>query len=180
MTARVLNLGWGMTVHVPKRILIPVDFSPQSRRALEYGFVLARQFNAEVHVLHAWRPTPMPPIYWGQIPDLDRFERSRAGESMKEYLSALEDGGIEVLGRIENGSPEEAILRVATDGEFDLIVMGTHGRTGISRLLHRHVAERVVRSAPCPVVTIRVPDDELAVELETIQPVSEPEDIARA
>jgi nucleotide-binding universal stress UspA family protein len=145
-----------MDLHEPKRILVPVDFSPRSHAAVEYALVLARHFAAEVHLLYAVRE----PVALGveEPVVLSDFARSAGGREMKRYLGEVEASGLAVRGRLETGETADAIVRVAAEEKFDLIIMGTHGRTGLSHWVHGSVAERVVRVAGCPVLTIRVPD----------------------
>jgi nucleotide-binding universal stress UspA family protein len=145
-----------MDLHEPKKILVPVDFSPRARAAVEYALVLARHFEADVHLLYAVKePVAVgvdePVVLW-------EFAHTRAGREMKRYLQEIEDVGVVVRGRLESGDTAEAILRVAAEERFDLIVMGTHGRTGLAHWVHGSIAEKVVRVAGCPVLTIRVPD----------------------
>jgi nucleotide-binding universal stress UspA family protein len=145
------------------RILVPVDFSPCSRAALDYGAFLGARFGAAIDVLHVWQP---PRSIWEPLYPMDvaqhrlvRFESTDAGQQMKEFLAHLEgQGNLKVRGRLESGDPYETILGVAIDEAYDLIVMGTHGRTGMSHLLLGSLAEAVVRRAPCPVLTIHRAD----------------------
>jgi len=146
------------------QILVPVDFSPPSRAALDYVAFLAQQFGSRVDVLHVWQP---PHIMWTPdspfLPDgqLALFERSAAGQAMKELLAQLEEEtGIRCRGRLESGDPVTAILQVAEEEHYDLIVMGTRGRTGMSHLLLRSKASSVVRRASCPVLTVHAPEAE--------------------
>jgi nucleotide-binding universal stress UspA family protein len=140
------------------RILVPVDFSPCSRAALDYAAFLGERFGAAIDVLHVWATYPVawdPPslIAAGYTPLVD-FERSDAGRQMKAFLGHLEHRiRSPVRGRLDRGAPVDRILAAAAEG-YDLVVMGTHGRTGVAHLLFGSVAEAVVRRAPCPVVTI--------------------------
>ncbi len=145
------------------RVLVPVDFSPSSRAAFEYGTFLSGRLGADVTVLHVWEP----PGYIG--PDtlallpvasgLPGWDRTRA-EVLREvelFLGPSSTRPKDLRVRVEAGEPSDAILLAAKEGGADLIVMGTHGRTGLSRLLIGSVAEAVLRRATCPVLTIRVP-----------------------
>jgi nucleotide-binding universal stress UspA family protein len=145
-----------------ERILVPVDFGPPSRAALEQAAYLARRLGARIDVLHVWQPLPPtwtpigPPLVLDD--PLPMFERSKAGQAMKELLSQLEwEFGLDCRGRLESGNPSSCILRVAEEEGYDLIVMGTHGRTGMSHLLLGSISSTVVRKAPCPVLTVRAP-----------------------
>jgi len=135
-----------------RRILVPVDFSPCSREALEYAAELGERLGASVDLLHVWAG-----IYHRSMEGepLMLFAHSELAKEMETLLEGLEQRGIDARGRLEVGSPREAIIRAATDGKYDLIIMGTHGRTGLAHLFLGSVAESVFRHAPCPVLTIR-------------------------
>jgi nucleotide-binding universal stress UspA family protein len=145
------------------RVLVPIDFSPSSRAALEYGTFLATRLGAEVTVLHVWEPPgyvgpdalALLPLAAGQA----GWDQTRA-EVLREvelFLGPASARPRELSVRVEAGEPSDAILVAAKEVGADLIVMGTHGRTGLSRLLIGSVAEAVLRRATCPVLTIRVP-----------------------
>lgn len=152
-------------MNVPRKILIPVDFSPSSLAALDYAVELAGRIGASWELLHVWEP---PPVYG---PDgfvggaaaayvaLEDQSRREAGKRMEELVERLRlSGHTAIKARIERGVPPFVILDVVKSSNFDLVVMGTHGRTGISRLLAGSVAEKVVRLCPVPVLTVRHPD----------------------
>ena len=145
------------------RVLVPIDFSPSSRAALEYATFLVAKFGAALEVLHVWEPPgyvgpdalALLPVAAGQ----PGWERTR-DEVMREvelFLRKIGPRPGNATVRVEAGEPSDAILSAAKDGGADLIVMGTHGRTGLSRLLIGSVAEAVLRRATCPVLTTRVP-----------------------
>jgi nucleotide-binding universal stress UspA family protein len=147
------------------RILVPTDFSPSARAALEYAAFLASRFGASLDVLHVSEP----PGYVGPdtlafLPHAGERPRGPAPDEVKQavegILARLADRPGQVEVRVESGEPGDAILRAAREGGADLVVMGTHGRTGLSRLLLGSVAEAVLRRASCPVLTIRVPSKE--------------------
>jgi nucleotide-binding universal stress UspA family protein len=146
----------------PKRILVATDFSAASRAALEHAGQLAERFGSTIDVLHAWEephslgPDDGFPIHGPVYQTLEQFARERAGQAMDQFLNSLEPrGAFRVRGRIEMGDPAETILRVAAEDAYDLVVMGTHGWTGLKRLLLGSVARKVVGKATCPVLTIR-------------------------
>jgi len=131
-----------------RTILHPTDFSEQSGFAFRLACSLARDYHARLILLHTFTPAPL--IYGeGFVPP----DPQSIKEDLRAQLEALpaEDSGIRVERRLEEGSPAPEILCVAQEANADLIVMGTHGRTGLSRLLMGSVAERVVRRALCPV-----------------------------
>lgn len=147
------------------RILAPVDFSAGSNAALSYALFFADRFGAEVHVLHVWevpqtlRPDLMVWLEGAEHQPLEIILGEQAQREMSEFLNTLEP---EVRGRIkprtEQGNTVKTILHVAEHEHFDLLVLGTHGRTGLLHVLMGSVAERVVRQARCPVLTVRSPE----------------------
>ena len=143
------------------KILVPVDFSECSRAALCYAVFFGNRLNATaIDVLHVWKPPAFldPDLKLhtpeGRMETLAEFVKSQAGQSMKAFLAEVEKGGsYEVHGRLEAGEPRLAILEVAAQEGYDLIVMGARGETGHVEL--GSTAEKIVRNATCPVVTIR-------------------------
>lgn len=151
-------------MQTPKKILVAVDFSKPSEAALEYALGLGRPFDSTVEVLHVWEPPPyMGPdvlVLGGSDMRLSITDYTRriAGQDMERLLDGLLRRGIlGVKGRIERGHPADVICDFARTHGFDLVVLGTHGRTGISRLMAGSVAEKVLRSCPCPVLVVRAP-----------------------
>lgn len=142
------------------RILVPVDFSSHSDRALRYAARLAAQTGASVELLHVV-DNPVASGAWTSevyVPDLPQMLDTLLGEANKRLTtlkSVAATEGIAVETRVLTGQPAHTIVEHAGAGAFDLIVMGTHGRTGFSHLFVGSVAERVVRRAPCPVLTVR-------------------------
>ena len=144
-----------------KRILVPVDFSPASLKALDYAADFAQPLGAGLSVLFV-----IEPIYYA-VPDLagaaagtavGLLEEQRAsGKRQLERLQArYAKRRIKLRTVMQTGTPYQTIVDAAQSLKAHLIVMSTHGRTGVSHLLLGSVAERVVRSATCPVLTIRV------------------------
>lgn len=139
-----------------KKILLPVDFSTCSNDALPRAAALARDQGATLLIMHVQEP-PMAygggGMYYGAVdPDL---------ESLQAMLEEIvpDDPEIPVEYRMEMGEPADAIVRVAQEEEVDIIVMGTHGRTGLKHLLLGSIAEAIVRRAPCPVMTVKHPPE---------------------
>lgn len=142
------------------KILVPVDFSPHSDRAVRYATMLAQRFGAKLGLLHvvedpfvtgAWSAE----VYVPNVPELLNSVISGAEGRLailKESAAAL---AVTADAVVITGRPAHTIVDHATDGGFDLIVMGTHGRTGLSHVVMGSVAERVVQKAHCPVLTIR-------------------------
>lgn len=146
----------------PKRILVATDFSPGASAALDHAVDLAERFGATVVALHVWPPPTVLraddalSLAGQPYQQLAELASRRASAEMDEFLAPLaEREGVWFRRQVAMGDPAETIVEVATDGEFDLIVMGTHGRTGLKRMILGSVAEAVCRHAPCPVLTIR-------------------------
>jgi nucleotide-binding universal stress UspA family protein len=140
-------------------ILAPTDFSAHSEKALRYACGLAERLGSELHLLHVLSeiipagPDPllmpvMPPEYYKENED-------RAKETLGRLLNPSWGSPHSLVTAVQWGSPVEAIVSYACDHRVDLIVIATHGRTGLSHVLLGSVAERIVREAPCPVLTIR-------------------------
>ena len=142
-----------------RRILVPVDFSKHSERAVHVAAELARRYEGSLDLVHVYDPIayPLPDGYVmftrQQLDELvAEFDRQLA--AMKQLASA--DGVSRVHTHLRQGSCAADICEFAGKGAFDLIVMGTHGRSGLSHLIMGSVAERVLRTAPCPVLTVKV------------------------
>lgn len=152
------------------RILVPVDFTPPSDAAVEEALFLAKRFEATVDLMHVWRADPLPED--DSTDSLRSFARSDVGHEMKKYLERAEREGVIAHGRLSYGDPEELILEWADD--YDLIVMGTRGRSGVSHVLRPSVAEHVVRRANVPVLTIHSPMGEVTAGETLEEPMSAP------
>ncbi len=137
-----------------RTILHPTDFSEYSMNACRLACALARDYGARLIILHVAHETSI--IYGEMIvpPDADLHL-----EQARDRLLQLDvpDAGISVQRQIEDGDPVIEILRVTDEIQADLIVMGTHGRRGLKRILMGSVAEGVMRKARCPVLTVRTP-----------------------
>ena len=145
-----------------RHILAPVDFSDYSKRAVDMAIFLAKTFGAKLSLLHVIEPPPYPiegyagsSIAASLLDDLER----KATEDLTQLLPDGQSAGVEVAYQVVIGSPSRQIIETAEAAQIDLIVMATAGRTGFSRLVMGSVAERVVRTAPCPVLTMRPQDD---------------------
>jgi nucleotide-binding universal stress UspA family protein len=141
------------------RILVPMDFSPHAERAFRYATTLAQRFGATLGLLHvvedpfvsgAWSPEVYVPNIVELLDGLIASAEQRLA-AFKQSASAL---GLTAGTVVITGRPAHDIVEYAKEGGFDLIVMGTHGRTGLSHAVMGSVAERVVRKAPCPVLTV--------------------------
>jgi nucleotide-binding universal stress UspA family protein len=136
-----------------KTILHPTDFSPQAEYAFRLASALARDYNARLIIMHV---KMVPAVAYGEFAALPP-DAEESVESLKERLTQLKPRGCAVEYVLTEGVPAEEIVNVAGDKHCDLILMGTHGRTGLGRLLMGSVAELVVRKAPCPVLTVKTP-----------------------
>ena len=144
---------------IPKTIVVPIDFGPLCTRALRYASELATPAGATVHVLHVVDELAARFL---DLPDYTQLGRLQTTleRSARDQIDRLVADENEIRGRtvgavVTSRSAAEAIVSYARDVHADLIVMGTHGRNAVGRLLLGSVAERVVRTAPCPVLTIR-------------------------
>ena len=141
-----------------RKILVPIDFSAYSADATAWAADLARRYDASVTLVHVYQPVSMalPEGYVlmsaNALADL-LTELDAALAQARKDLEATERVVAETM--LLQGVPFAEIVQFARDGHYDLIVMGTHGRTGFKHALLGSVAEKVVRKAPCPVLTIR-------------------------
>lgn len=146
---------------VIKQILCPVDFSATADLASRYAVALAEANGAIVTLLHVVAPVIAALPGETVLPDLAQANIDELAEACRERLAKtvgdLAVSGVTLQYRVVSGVPFVEIIRVAREMVSDLIVMGSHGRTGLGHLLIGSVAERVVRKAPCPVLTVRDP-----------------------
>lgn len=141
-----------------KRILAPVDFSEVSQQSLDAAASLASQLGASVVILHAVEPVYFAGTMFGpeiNVPHLVEEQRRAAKSAMETMLARMKKKEVPAIGLVETGIPQDVVLKVAADKKCDMIVMGTHGRSGVTHLLLGSVAEKIVRSATCPVLTVR-------------------------
>ena len=147
-----------------ERILVPVDYSTCSRAALRTAVELAQKFNAALDVVHVWdRPSYVTDVVMTTTEpvsgkSLIRMIQENAQRDLDEFLQTSElPSGTSVAGRLLSGDPASALLHELRGRAHDLVVVGTHGRTGLSHVLLGSVAEKLVRLSPVPVLT--VPDE---------------------
>ncbi|MEO8482473.1 MAG: universal stress protein [Acidobacteriota bacterium] len=149
-------------IHI-KNILVATDFSAPSEAALLYGRNFARQSSATLHLLHvvddvASRVMPMT----GAMPNVGQMQVELDEAARKDVEALLgEDDRRELNARavlLTSAAPAQSIVAYARDAAIDLIIIGTHGRTGLANLFLGSVAQHVVRMAPCPVLTVRRPE----------------------
>ena len=149
-----------------KHILVPIDFSQQSERATDYGLTLARQFDATLHLLHVIEdPVVYLPMYESYpVPTRQQFE-TYADERLENWIPESLCQGVKIETAWRHGRPDVEIVDYASDSAVDLIVIGTHGRGMAAHLLLGSVAEKVVRKAACPVLTVHATGHQFAPSL---------------
>lgn len=140
-----------------RRILVPTDFSPPSEEAARYAATVAKQFKARLILLHVNEAYPYSTTDSLVLVDHTRALQKIARGLLSGLRDQLEAQGLSVTAHLVVGNPYSEIIRRAKRDAVDLIVIGTHGRTGVEHLLLGSVAERIVRLAPCPVLTIQAP-----------------------
>lgn len=153
-----------------KKILCPIDFSEGSRQAMQFAILLAKEANAELVLFHSWF---VPPVaYSMEVPFPAYVVQDVADEAQKGLDDAVGEAtraGAKVSGVLSTGLPWSEIVSQLEKTGFDLCVIGTHGRTGLSRVLLGSVAEKVVRHAPCSVLCVR-PDSEVGAFKHALVP----------
>ncbi|HZT97099.1 MAG TPA: universal stress protein [Chloroflexota bacterium] len=153
-----------------RTILHPTDFSEYSGYAFQLACDLARDYDARLIVLHVAAP---PVVVYGEgvLPPEPKDYKERLRERLQQVV--IQDPKIPIEHRLIEGDAAREILRLAGEAKCNLIVMGTHGRTGLGRLLMGSVAEQVVRKAPCPVLTVKIPQRQLSPGEEAIPTMAE-------
>jgi len=147
-----------------KRVLVATDFSEPSAVALDYGRHFARTFNAELHILHVVENVLTrfaADAYPMVIPDLQRDVEEAGEKRLAAELTADDRKTLKLVPVVRaSAAPAAAIVDYAKEVGVDLIILGTHGRGAVAHLLVGSVAERVVRTASCPVLSVRHPERE--------------------
>ena len=139
------------------RILVPTDFSDDAEAALEYALGLAQTFGASVHLLHVV-DDPFAAGVWSSglyAAEIAGLQATLVRDAEQRLQRTVPPTTVGVTSEVRIGHPPRQIVDVARERGIDLIVMGTHGRTGLAHIVMGSVAERVVRLAPCPVLTLR-------------------------
>ena len=143
-----------------KQIIAPTDFSEHSLRGLDYAVEIAKKFSSQLKIVYVIEPIlQAADVAWGTV-DFDKLNKAHqdsAEKQLKELVRERVPEGLPVETTIMFGKPFVEIVQLARADNADLIVMATHGRGAISHLLLGSTAEKVVRKAPCPVLTVKHP-----------------------
>jgi len=143
-----------------RKILVPVDFSAYSRNALKYAFSFAKKIEAKIYSVYVVEPLVFPADFsMGQIsiPSMNVDTTERAKDELETFVNNILGKDILVKTIIKTGKPFVEINETASELDIDLIIIASHGHTGVEHLFFGGTAEKVVRKAPCPVLTLREP-----------------------
>jgi nucleotide-binding universal stress UspA family protein len=150
-----------------KKVLVPIDFSDTSDVALRYGKALAAAFGSSLHVIHVVHEPYAQPwaveAYGFSMASIQEDWIKEANAKLEGVLTADDRRSLKATAITILGHPVSEILRFATDERIELIVMGTHGRGPLGHMVMGSVAERVVRHAPCPVLTVHEAEREFVL-----------------
>ena len=140
-----------------QKILVPVDFSSHARRALDQAIVFAKAFGAELHLLHCYQFLPeILELYGVEKPkSFERDVTEAAAKRMEEWCEAVREQGVAVQSHMAANLPAQEAIELAGRIDAGMIAMGTKGLTGLKHVLLGSVAERTIRTAPCPVLTVK-------------------------
>ena len=142
------------------KVLVPIDFSDYSKSALRYAVNFAKSFNAEIILIYVVEPVIYPPDFsMGQIamPSINTEWDDRAKDELQKLAKSEIIGAVKVKTIIKTGKPFVEIIETAKEENVDFIIIATHGHSGVEHILFGSTAEKVVRKAPCPVLTLREP-----------------------
>jgi nucleotide-binding universal stress UspA family protein len=146
----------------PSRILVPVDLTEGSLALIDYALQLAKPFNAALEIIHAWEPPQyVAPDLLVAAPgwnsqSLEKVAVDAATRELNELVAKVKNPPVPITHRVVVGEAGSTVLRMAEEGKHDLIIMGTHGRRGLPRLLMGSVAQKIVARAHCPVLTVHL------------------------
>jgi nucleotide-binding universal stress UspA family protein len=151
-----------------KRILFATDFSDNSKYALTFAISFAQKYDAMLYILHVIQQPSYPLGMYAEISfdAMDKFSQS-ISDAVEKEMQTLKEKDLKGYPKYEcmivHGTPFLEILRTAKEKNVELIVVGTHGRTGLDHVLFGSTAEKVVRRAPCPVLSVRLPGKEFKI-----------------
>lgn len=143
-----------------KKILVPIDFSDYSKKALQYTVKFAKSFSAELYLVYVIEPMVYPAdLSMGQmvIPQSEVNLSEKANNELAELATNAIGESLKYNILIKTGKPFMEVIETASEVDADLIIIATHGHTGVEHLLFGSTSEKVVRKAPCPVLTLREP-----------------------
>ncbi len=143
----------GMSVY--SKLLAPLDGSELAERALPHAKTLAKQFDSKVSLLRVVMPSPALMEIEPVAIDIQRAQITEAEEYLRRIRDSLEAESLDVQAEVAVGMPAETIIDYAAEHDMRLIIMHTHGRSGLSRWVYGSVADRVLRGAKCPVLLVR-------------------------
>jgi universal stress protein A len=149
------------------RILVPIDFSDHSKKALQYAIPFAEQFKASIDLLYVVEPTIYPADFsFGQVgfPNVEDELRQRGAEELKSLIAKEIGRRVPAKQVIRTGKAFYEIREYAREEAMDLIIIATHGHSGVEHVLFGSTAEKVVRHAPCPVLVVRMDEKEFVEE----------------
>ena len=141
-----------------RSILVTIDFSIHSKNALKYAVPLAEKFKASLHLVYVVEPTIYPAdLGFGQVvlPGVEEELREKGGEELQSLMKKEIGGRVKSSCAVRTGNPHQEILREAEELGVALIVVATHGHSGVEHMLFGSTADRIVRNARCPVLTVR-------------------------
>lgn len=141
-----------------KKILVPIDFSDYSKESLRYAVNFSKIFNSELILIYVIEPVVYPPDFsMGQIaiPSVNLEMDKRASEELSNLAKKEIPQEIKTKTLVKTGKPFIEIINSASEEKVDLIIIATHGHSGVEHILFGSTAEKVVRKAPCPVLTLR-------------------------
>ncbi|RKZ30787.1 universal stress protein [bacterium] len=145
------------------KILLPTDFSEHSKAAAPYAVDIASRYGAELHIIHVFDENALDPLYFSYSGTVgEYFDKVKEGfdSEVDSFLSDIDTGDLTIVPILSNGNPFVEIVRYAKNNDIDMIIIGTHGRTGLSHMLLGSIAEKVIRKAHCPVLSVRRADFE--------------------
>jgi len=140
------------------RILVPIDFSSHSKNALKYAIPMAEQFGATLHLIYVVEPTIYPAdLGFGQVvmPGVEDELREKGAEELKSLIAEEIGARVKATSAVRTGKPHQEILQEAAEQKIDLIVIATHGHSGVEHILFGSTAARIMRLAKCPVLIVR-------------------------
>jgi nucleotide-binding universal stress UspA family protein len=150
-----------------KTILVPIDFSDNSKKALRYAIPFAQQFNASLTLMYVVEPTIYPSDFgFGQVgfPNVEKELQEKAAEEMRELIATMVPSTVQSYSVVDSGIPFVEITSYAQKKNIDLIIVATHGTTGVEHILFGSTAEKIIRKSPCPVLVIRAEEHDFIDE----------------